>query len=150
MLTLNLANKIANKVVETALSNNFAPITICVLDASANVVTLQRMDNCPPVGIPDFAKAKAFTCIAMKVASSRAFRDKYTSDNDPAKFCQMVSMVNITQGQMAPFPGGVILRSLDGIIIGAIGVSGAASDEDELCALEGKRLAAAELGLDLI
>ena len=37
---------------------------------------------------------------------------------------------------MAPFPGGVLLKSKqDGCVIGAIGVSGAAGDEDEYCAI---------------
>jgi uncharacterized protein GlcG (DUF336 family) len=61
------------------------------------------MDGCPPSGIPAFSFAKAFTCVSMGL-SSRAFRDKYTSDSDPAKYCQMLSMVNITEGKMAPFP----------------------------------------------
>ena len=69
--------------------------------------------------------------------SSRQFRDKYTSDKDPAKFCQMNSMVDITGGKMAPFPGGVLMKSLNGEVVGAVGVSGAAGDEDEYCGLRG-------------
>ena len=62
------------------------------------------MDGCPPAGIPEFSFAKAYTCISMSL-SSRAFRDKYTADAaDPGKYCQMLSMVNITGGKMAPFP----------------------------------------------
>ena len=38
---------------------------------------------------------------------------------------------------MAPFPGGVLLKSADGNVIGAVGVSGASGDEDEYCALRG-------------
>eukprot|EP01036_Dinobryon_divergens_P028682 gene28682-37668_t len=93
------------------------------------------MDGCAPVGIPQFAMAKAYTCIAMKM-SSRTFRDKYTETSDPSKYCQMLSMVNISQGQMAPFPGGVLLRRRDGSVVGAIGVSGATGDQDEYLALE--------------
>ena len=46
----------------------------------------------------------------------------------------MTSMVNITQGNMAPFPGGVLMK-LNGQVIGSVGVSGASGDEDEYCAL---------------
>ena len=50
----------------------------------------------------------------------------------------MLSMINITGGQMAAFPGGVLLRSVDdGEVIGSVGVSGAAGDEDEYCAIVG-------------
>ena len=92
------------------------------------------MDGCAPVGIPEFSFAKAYTCIATK-NSSRTFRDKYTSSGDPGKFCQMTSMVSITDGKMAPFPGGVLMKSKSGEVLGAVGVSGASGDEDEFCAL---------------
>ena len=49
----------------------------------------------------------------------------------------MTSMVDITGGKMAPFPGGVLIKSPAGQVIGAVGVSGAAGDEDEYCALRG-------------
>ena len=38
---------------------------------------------------------------------------------------------------MAPFPGGVLMKKSDGSMLGAVGVSGAAGDEDEYCALRG-------------
>ena len=96
------------------------------MDASGIVVVSKRMDGCAPVGIPKFAFAKAYTCIVTKNCS-RAFRDKYTAGADPAKYCQMTSMVAITNGKMAPFPGGVLVKK-DGEIIGAVGVSGATGD----------------------
>ena len=48
----------------------------------------------------------------------------------------MTSMVSITGGNMAPFPGGVLMKS-KGSVLGAVGVSGASGDEDEYCALRG-------------
>ena len=48
----------------------------------------------------------------------------------------MTSMVAITNGKMAPFPGGVLVKS-QGQIIGAVGVSGATGDQDEYCAIKG-------------
>ena len=49
----------------------------------------------------------------------------------------MNSMVNISGGKMAPFPGGVLVKSEENEIVGAVGVSGAAGDEDEYCAIMG-------------
>ena len=94
------------------------------------------MDGCATQAIPEFAYAKAYTCIGTK-NSSRAFRDKYTADGSAGKFCQMTSMVSITGGNMAPFPGGVLMKGADGSVFGAVGVSGAAGDEDEYCAMRG-------------
>ena len=42
------------------------------------------MDNTLPIS-SQTAFAKAYTCIAMNI-SSREFRDKYLSSNDPKKF----------------------------------------------------------------
>jgi len=78
----------------------------------------------------------------MRLAS-RHFRDKYTlpgATHTADKFSQMLSMVNITGGKMAPFAGGIIIRARiedGGHIIGGVGVSGATGDEDEYCALQG-------------
>lgn len=143
-ISLELAKKLADEVVATAKRNNFSPVTVYIVDAAANIIVQQRMDSCPVVGIPQFAYAKAYTCIATK-GSSRAFRDKYTTfpegeTPDPKKYCQMVGMITIADGKMASIPGGVLLRSkVDGEIIGAIGVSGAAADQDELMALTAAR-----------
>ena len=142
-MNLDLADKIATGVLECCKSHKFNPITVNVVDASGLVVVSKRMDGCSPVGVPEFSLAKAYTCIVTKNCS-RAFRDKYTTGNDPAKFCQMTSMVAISGGKMAPFPGGVLVKC-QGQIIGAVGVSGATGDEDEFCAIAGIKNAQADL-----
>jgi uncharacterized protein GlcG (DUF336 family) len=140
-LTLALADSLANAAIKTAKHRKFAPVSVVVIDSSGNIIVSKRMDGCSPVGIPQFALAKAKTCVAMRM-SSREFRDRYTKSNDPQKYCQMLSMVQITDGGMAPFPGGLPIKahfesasSHKSEVIGAIGISGAAGDEDEECAL---------------
>jgi len=135
LLPLSLADKIANGVIKAVKKHCIAPITVVILDCNANVLVSKRMDGCCPQAFPQFAKAKAFTAITMKM-SSRAFRDKYNSP-EPAKFCQMMNMSEITGGKMALFPGGVVIKSDKNQIIGGVGVSGASSDEDEFVALQG-------------
>ncbi len=49
-------------------------------------------------------------------------------------------------GSLIPVPGGVLIRGDDKAIIGAVGVTGDTSDNDEAAALAG--LAAAELTAD--
>ena len=110
-------------------------MTVNVVDRHANVLVQKRMDGCNHVGIPEFSYAKAYTCIVMN-QSSREFRDKYTGGNDIAKVCQMNSMINISGGKMAAFPGGILLRNNDNEVVGAIGVSGASGDEDEYAGLK--------------
>ena len=52
-------------------------------------------------------------------------------------FCAMTSCVEISGGNMAPFPGGIIVQNENGDIIGSVGVSGASGDEDEYSAIRG-------------
>ncbi len=40
-------------------------------------------------------------------------------------------------GRMVPVPGGVLVRDADGAVIGAVGISGDTSDNDEDCAIAG-------------
>ena len=49
-----------------------------------------------------------------------------------------VSAVNtLAQGRMVPVPGGVLMHDASGALLGAVGVSGDTSDNDEICALAG-------------
>lgn len=81
----------------------------------------------------------------MNLPTSNDLRLKYASSNNSEQICQLSSMVAMTadKGGMAPFPGGCLITtkidksSDDETIIGAIGVSGAAGAEDEICAFAG-------------
>ena len=132
-LNLATADALADGVIASATRNQFPPIVVTVLDRRGNALVQKRMDGDVHVAFPEFSYAKAYTAVALGV-SSRAFRDKYTSDGDAAKIAQLTSMMAIT-GTMAAFPGGIALRNGAGEVVGAIGVSGAAGDEDEYCAL---------------
>ena len=49
-----------------------------------------------------------------------------------------VSAVNtLAQGRLVPVPGGVLMHDASGALLGAVGVSGDTSDNDEICALAG-------------
>jgi uncharacterized protein GlcG (DUF336 family) len=148
-LTLEAADSIANGIIACIKRNKFNPIAVSVVDEGGHVIVQKRMNGCSSIGVPEFAYAKAYTCIVQK-ASSRDFRDKYTKGfgDNPGKYCQMTAMVNITDGKMAPFPGGVLILNSEGSdVIGAVGVSGAAGDEDEYCAIRG--VLEAELGVKI-
>jgi uncharacterized protein GlcG (DUF336 family) len=149
-LTLAAADAAANAAIKRCLDKRYAPISVTVLDASGAAVVTKRMDGCSCVGYPQFASAKASTAIVMKT-TSRDFRDKYTKEPaQVAKYAQMLSMVSITNGGMAPFPGGVAITATAAAagtesseVVGAVGVSGAAGDEDEDCAHAGVEAARA-------
>ena len=43
----------------------------------------------------------------------------------------------VAGGKIVPVPGGVLVRDASGDIIGAVGISGDTSDNDEICAIAG-------------
>ena len=52
-------------------------------------------------------------------------------------------MNGLAGGEFVPVPGGVLLRDQSGALLGAVGISGDTSDNDEAAALAG--IAAADL-----
>ncbi len=45
-------------------------------------------------------------------------------------------MNTLAQGRLVPVPGGVLIQE-GGVLLGAVGVSGDTSDNDEICAIAG-------------
>lgn len=137
ILTLEAADEMANVALREASSRSFSPVSVCVLNASGRAIVTKTMLGCGTLS-PDLAVAKASVCISL-LCSSRELRDKYVnSEGIGPKMPQLLAM-GITGAAvnqpLAPFPGGVLCRDEAQNLVCAIGVSGAASDEDEHCAI---------------
>ena len=129
-LTLKQANTIIAKALEKGREMKIKPLGVVVLDASGHIVSAQREDNASMFRL-DVAKGKAWAAVAMG-ASSRALA-KRAKDN-PNFF---VTLAATAEGKFLPQTGGVLVKSADGIIIGAAGASGGTGDEDEACCVYG-------------
>lgn len=68
-LSLEDADEMANNAIECGKRNGFSPFAVSVVDAAGNMIVHKRMDGCSTVGIPEFATAKAYSCIVMKMSS---------------------------------------------------------------------------------
>ena len=138
-LTLEAADEMASVALREVRERGFKDVSVCVVDESGRTLVQKTMINCARLP-PELAHAKAMLCVGMH-ASSRALRDKYAGvDGKAAKMPQLLAMqtVGAYAGQpLAPFPGGVLCRDSTGAVVGAIGISGAAADEDEHCAIKG-------------
>ena len=138
VLTLEAADEMASLAVHEALAGGFNPVSVCVLDAAGRTIVQKTMIGCANLS-PELAHAKANVCIGLH-CSSRELRDKYVNAHDGIgpKMPQLLGMniAGAATGQpLAPFPGGVLCRDAAGHVVCAIGVSGAASDEDEHCSI---------------
>lgn len=103
------------------------PITVAVVDAGGHLLALARQDGGSPLR-PEIAQGKAKGAVAMGVGSRALFARAETQPY----FIQ--SMNALAGGALVPVPGGVLIRR-GGAILGAVGITGDSSDNDEACAV---------------
>lgn len=103
------------------------PLTIAVLDAAGQLKVLLRQDGTSLMR-PEIAQSKAYGAIAMGLGS----RSLYQRAQEQPYFIQ--AMNALADGKLVPVPGGVLIKH-QGSIIGAIGITGDSSDNDEACAI---------------
>lgn len=129
-LTLMIANRIIDAALMKARDLGLAPLAVIVLDEAGCLKTMQREDGATFLR-PQIALAKAWGALSMGM-SSRALG--IIAAERPAF---MNALVDIANGKMAPVPGGVLIRSAGHQVLGAVGISGDLSDQDETCAIAG-------------
>ena len=108
-----------------------------MLDAGGHLIALKREDGS---GIlrPSIAIGKAWGALGMGV-SSRTLGQRLAE-----RTSFQAALGAASQGRFVAVPGGVLVRSAGGEIIGAVGISGDASDKDEYAAITGVRAAGLE------
>lgn len=129
-LTLEHCKSIIEGAFRKAIELNTPPLTIAVLDSGGVLKAFERQDN-SSIFRPEIAIAKAKGAIGMGMSSREL---GMVASERPAFINSLTTMSN---GQLVPVPGGVLIRNAHEEIIGSVGVSGDTSDNDELCALAG-------------
>lgn len=142
-LKLEQAQTIVTTALAHARAGGMNPLAICVLDgrgalkaaASEDGTSLNRMD---------IALGKAKGALALGMGSRSLFK---RAKDQPFFIAAATSAIG---GSLIPVPGGVLIRSGDGKVIGVVGISGDTSDNDEACAIAGITAAghAADQGAD--
>jgi uncharacterized protein GlcG (DUF336 family) len=130
LLTLEKANKIIETAINKARELGLSPLTVVVLDNAGHLKALQREDGASMIR-QQIATAKAWGAVNMGV-SSRSLAGVAVQRPD-----FMNALVNIADGKIMPAPGGVLIRDTENNLIGAVGISGDSSDQDERCAIAG-------------
>jgi uncharacterized protein GlcG (DUF336 family) len=103
-------------------------VSVYVVDAGGNPVAFARMDG---AGIltPDIARAKAYTAIAFKSHS------KDIAERMKDRPAAALGLTQASGNKVVFLPGGVLYKRGEDIV-GAMGVSGASSDQDHECGIE--------------
>lgn len=122
------------RIVDAALAKGremgFLPLTVVVLDDGGIIKSLKREDGASLLR-PEIAIGKAWGSLGFG-AGNRVLHGR--SESTPVFVNALIEM---SGGRVAPVPGGVLIRNKDGRILGAVGVTGDTSDNDELCAVAG-------------
>ncbi len=139
MLTLEKAQVIAAETLAEGKRLGLAPLACVVLDRGGHVLTLLRDENAS-IYRPEIAMGKAAGCLGM------GFGGRELAKRAAAMPMFFNGLQAAFPSGMLPVPGGVLVRDADGGLLGAVGVTGDTSDNDELCALAG--IAAAGLQAD--
>ena len=127
-LTFDQALAIAKATLEEGRKRDFAPLCAVVLDAGAHPVVVLREDGAS-ISRPEIATAKAAGCLGMGLGGRELAK---RAAHVPHFFAALTTV--LPKG-ILPVPGGVLIRNETGELLGAIGVSGDASDNDEICAV---------------
>lgn len=136
-LSLEPAVRIIDEAIAARRKEGLLPLAIAVLDAGGNLVAFKREDGCGVLRF-DIAQGKAWAALGMGMPT-RLIRDRLA--NRPAF---QSALAAASQGRFIPVPGGVLILGADGAAIGAVGISGDASDKDEYCAITAVRAAGFE------
>lgn len=128
-LTLDTARKILDAAFAKAGELKLKPLVVTILDARG-VLKLAAAQDGTSLMRAEIAHGKAYGALALGMGSRALFQRA----QEQAYF---VSAVNtMAQGRLIPVPGGVLIQD-GGVLLGAVGVSGDTSDNDEVCAIAG-------------
>lgn len=131
-LTLAAARTILDVALAKAAELKLKPLAVSVLDDRGALVAFVAQDGTSLMR-GDVARGKAYGALALGMGSRAIF--KRAQDPGQAPFVNAVN--TLAGGAIVPVPGGVLIRDGSGAVVGAAGISGDTSDNDEACALAG-------------
>jgi uncharacterized protein GlcG (DUF336 family) len=124
---LEVAQLILAGVLADAGARGFNPLAVAVLDARGAVRALAAQDG-TSTKRAEIAMGKANAAISMGLGTRDIAKR-------PPHF--LAAVTHAVGGLFVPVPGGVLVKDVAGEIIGAVGVSGETSDNDEIVAVAG-------------
>jgi uncharacterized protein GlcG (DUF336 family) len=129
-MKLATAQGLVDAALAHARSKSMNPLAIVVLDARG-ALKMAIAEDGTSLKRAEVAIGKAHGAVAMGLGS----RTLYTRSQNQPSF--IAAVTHAVGGLLVPVPGGVLVRSKDGELLGAVGISGDSSDNDEEAALAG-------------
>jgi uncharacterized protein GlcG (DUF336 family) len=129
-LDLETARTIVAAARSHAASAGLKPMTVVVLDAGGHVVAVEREDGSSTKRF-EIAFGKAHGAVALGMGS-RSIMER--AEQQPYF---VAAITHAAGGALVPVPGGVLVRGAEGTLLGAVGVTGDTSENDEAAAIAG-------------
>ena len=129
-IELNDAIKIAEVAIQKSKEKNLKPISVVVLDVRGSMRVCLNQDG-TSINRHKIAHGKANAALLWGTGT-RAIADRAEKQ---AYFIN--SVCNLMNGDFIPVPGGIIIKDKEDNIIGAVGISGDLSDNDEIAGVAG-------------
>jgi uncharacterized protein GlcG (DUF336 family) len=127
-LSLDIARKILDAALAKVIEMKLKPMCITVLDARGCVKASIAQDGTSLMR-GEVAHGKAYGALAMGLGSRALFK---RAEEQPF----FIDAVNtMARGALIPVPGGVLIHDASGNLLGAVGISGDTSDNDEIAAV---------------
>ena len=132
-ITLAQANTIIAAAMAKARELKLPPIGCAVLDAGGHLKSFQAEDGLAFARVL-VCQAKAWGCLGVGTDSDQ-IAERYCAGGPNPGFINALNAM--TGGFVVPLAGGVLITDPDHRHVGAVGVSGAKPEEDEVCARAG-------------
>ena len=128
VINLSMAKVMADACEADQKSSGYAPINIAIVDAGGDLVLFRRQNDAFLLSI-DIATKKAVSSAGIPFPTRLIEELVYGKDGKAGIIPGLAHSKDIVA-----FAGGLPIRTKSGVLLGAIGVSGATADEDEQCA----------------
>jgi len=129
-ISLEQANTLLAAAFAEGQKLGLKPLTVVVTDAGGHLIALQRQDGSSTLR-PQIALGKIGGALGLGLSS------RMIGDMAAERPSFVASLGLIAPHGVIPAAGGVIIVGAGGAPIGAVGVTGDTSDNDELCAYAG-------------
>ena len=129
-ITLSQSRTLIDAALSKGRALDLKPLSVVVLDPRAAMVAMMSEDGVSQMRAR-IAYGKANAAIGLGMGT-RALMNRAEQQ---AYFIQAVN--GVADGDMVPVPGGVLIQNADGVLLGAVGISGDTSDNDEAAAVAG-------------
>lgn len=126
-LSLDTARKILDAALAKAGEMKLKPMAIVILDTRGCLKAAVAQDGTSLLR-SEVAHGKAYGALALGMGSRAIFKRA----NEQPYFVDAIN--TMARGALVPVPGGVLIKDKAGALLGAIGLSGDTSDNDEACA----------------